>query len=398
MPASPNTKEIILNCMPPSTVGSPSAALSILKAYLCKHGYSVRIIYWNILLHNLENEFTWNKCQNVQGASTLIYAAYLAVKNNNKSLYNEVKAALQTILPVMLNEKGFFDEHIEKYALKLEQFIDSYLDSIDFKNVLYFGFPVNMNQWILASVLAEKIKKRAPNIPIVIGGITTDEIAKVFLENFKQFDIAFWGEDEVHFAELTRFLSNSNNFSEFNAVRFYYRENDMVKKSVISKYFKDILTKKQEYISKINLYHKAFNDVFDEESKWHFFEYSLNHRDEKWGYFNDLHFHYIHNRYNYKFKRENNKIIYREFLNNEMTEHIEFDKNELYIPILNYCYDKPISIHELHELHTKENINCSYSIDDIIEKIDTLFHQGLLYRTTDYSEIVSIVNVKNQEL
>jgi len=39
-------KEIILNCMPPSNVGSPSAALSILKAYLCKHGHAV---YWNCL-------------------------------------------------------------------------------------------------------------------------------------------------------------------------------------------------------------------------------------------------------------------------------------------------------------------------------------------------------------
>ena len=135
-----NNKEIILNCMPPFTVGSPSAALSILKAYLCKHGHSVKVIYWNVLLHNLENEFTWNKCQNVQGASTLIYAAYLAVKTKNGSLYNEVKSALQTILPVMLNEKNFFDEHIEKYTLKLEHFIDNYLDSIDLKNILYFGF------------------------------------------------------------------------------------------------------------------------------------------------------------------------------------------------------------------------------------------------------------------
>jgi len=116
-------KEIILNCLPPFPIDCPAAAASILKAYLCKHGYSVKVIYWNILLYNLENEFTWNKCQNVKGASTLIYTAYLSVQTKNVSLYNEVKAALQSIFPVMLNEKNFFDEHIEKYALKLEHSI-----------------------------------------------------------------------------------------------------------------------------------------------------------------------------------------------------------------------------------------------------------------------------------
>jgi len=628
MPASPNTKEIILNCMPPFTVGSPSAALSILKAYLCKHGYSVRIIYWNILLHNLENEFTWNKCQNVQGASTLIYAAYLAVKNNNKSLYNEVKAALQTILPVMLNEKGFFDEHIEKYADKLEQFIDDYLDSIDFKNVLYFGFSVNMNQWIIASILAEKIKKIAPNIPIVIGGITTDEIAKVFLNIFHQFDIAIWGEGEVPLEKLTQFLLNKSDFSKFNIERSCYREKNIVKVTTkekhnyydlstkklfpdfneffeyrklhkitepvdyliieggrgchwnrchfcylnkgykyrqkkiekisqeikymissygifrfifvdsdvigkdisrfhslieelakikneysdfiiseaeiisldlscetikrmreagfvniqigfectcdtllkkidkkntfatnlnaikhctnegihvgganviynlleeteedinesienlrfyrfilckkngfvlnpiplqinsLSKYYNAISDKKQEYFPRISLFHKAFFHTFDEDLQWHFFEYSLNQRDAKWNYFEDIHYHYKNNRYEYKFFNENDKITYHEFLNNELTEHIEFGKNDLYISILDYCFNKPISIQELQNSLSDKDRKLT-DIEILLEKVDTLFFLGLLYRTHDYTEITSIVNIKKTEL
>jgi len=628
MPASPNTKEIILNCMPPSTVSSPSAALSILKAYLCKHGYSVRIIYWNILLHNLENEFTWNKCQNVQGASTLIYAAYLAVRNNNKSLFNEVKAALQTILPVMLNEKGFFDEHIVKYADKLEVFIDNYLESIDFSGVLYFGFSVNDSQWILASVIAEKIKKRNPNVPIVISGINTSKVAIAFLDSFKQFDFAVKGECEDSFLEFSDFILNLCDISKFNVERTYYRENEIVKEShtkkrlffdlseremfpdftdffycreqaeiahlvffldievsrgchwnrchfcylnkgikfllksvekisqeirylistydvfrfrffgndligndlkrfhflldeltiikkdnpnfviisgeiitfglsyitikkmseagfiniqigfesasnsllkkinkkntfssnlnVIkhcidvginvlganilfnlleetdediceaienlrffrfifneknlfilepihliinssSKYFKAISEKKQEYIPHSNLY-GAFSNYFDEETKWIFFDFSLNRKNLKWNYFTDMHYYYKNNTYKYKFIHKNDRIVYQEFLNNEIIEQIEFEKNELCIFILNYCYDKPISVHELYELHLKENRNCSYSIDDIIEKVGILFYQGLLYRTPDYLEIVSIVNVNKQEL
>jgi len=628
MSAVPNQKEIILNCMPPFTVGSPSAALSILKAYLCKHGFSVRIIYWNILLHHLENEFTWNKCHNVQGASTLIYAAYLAVKNWNKSLYNEVKAALQTILPVMMNEKDFYDEHIEKYAANLEYTIDNYLDKVDLNNVLYFGFSMKFNQWVFASVIAEKVKKRVNKIPIVIGGINTSEISKAFLENFNQFDIAIWGEGEAPLNELTHFLSNPNNFSEFKIERACYRVNSIVKESALKKhnylnlsydelypdfydffefrkqtgiitpvnylviegsrgchwnrchfcytnegynyrrksvkklsqeirymistygifcfkffdndiigknvnrfhslleeliklkkeyhnfsvvgaevitsdlsystikkmyeagiiniqigfestsnnllkkidkkntfatnlntikhcleigifigganviynlleeneediyesidnlkFFRFLLGKKnnfylelfplsinsiskylcmvsdnyQSYIPRIQLYHKAFFNAFDEKTKWHFFEFSLKYRDTKWDYFTNIHYHYTNNTYEYKFIHENDKIIYQEFLNKELSEHIEFEKNELYIPILDYCYNKPISINELQNLLSEKD-RIFPDLETFVEKVDTLFYQGLLYRTPGYTEIVSIVNIKKQEL
>ena len=620
-------KEIILNCLPPFPIGSPSATTSILKAYLCKHGHSVKVIYWNILLYNLENEFTWNKCKKVQGASTLIYAAFLAIKTKNSSLYNEVKAALQTIFPVMLNEKNFFDDHIEKYALKLEHCIDNYLNSIDFNNILYVGFSMNMNQWILASVIAEKIKQGAPNVPIVISDIKKSEISKIFLEIFKQFDIAIWGESETPLLELTHFLLNSSDFSTYNIERSYYRENDMIKESThrkrtfldlsenelypdfsdyfeyrnqlaiiapvnylvveggrgchwsrchfcylnkgykyrqksvekilleikylictygisrfkfvdsdiigndmnrfhslleqlveikkeyidftiigaevitcdlsystikkmreagialiqigfestcdnllkkvdkkntfssnlntikhclnmdiqvgganvlcnlleeteddiyesienlrffrfimgekrnfvlrpldlsvssISKYFNTISGNRQGYLSKINLYHKAFLNIFDEETQWHFFEFALNLRNPKWDYFTNLHYHYTHNTYEYKFIHENEKIIYQEFLNNELTEHVEFDNNEPYIPILEYCYNNPISLQKLNSLLLKNGMDCEIEI--LADKIDTLFHQGLLYRTPDYDEITSIVNIKTNVL
>jgi len=552
----------------------------------------------------------------------------LAVKTQNSSLFNEVKAALQTILPLMLNEKSFFDDHIEKFADKLEQLIDNYLNNIDFNNVLYFGFSVHMNLWILSSVIAEKIKKRMPEMPVVIGGINTNEIAKTFLDNFKQFDIAIWGEGEIPLEETTQFLLNSNNFSGFNLERSFYRENGIVRESFakkhhfldmsenvifpdfsdffdyrnqhgitvpidfltveggrgchwnrcrfcylnkgykyrqksieeifleikymictygiyhfniltndiigndmnrfhslleklseikkeyidfkiieaeiitcdlsyntikkmreagialiqigfesacdnllkkidkkntfasnlnvlkhcldvginfgganvlynlleeteddiyesienlrffrfildekkrvvlrpidlsvssISKYFNTISGNKQGYLPKINLYHKAFLNIFDEETQWHFFEHSLNYKDPKWDYFTDMHFHYANNNYKYNFIRENDKIIYQEFLNNEMTEHIEFDKNEPSLLILDYCYDKPISIYELNNLLPKNGkTNCE--LDDLKEKVDALFYQGLLYRTPCYNEITSIINIKKIEL
>jgi len=233
-------KEIILNCVSPCNNISPSPAMSILKAYLLnqKMGYKVKVVYWNIILYRLENDFIWNKQLVIKDVvnSTIIYAAYLAVKTNNQLLYNEIKAILQSFLPIMLNEKDFFDDHIKKYTKKLDKTIDDYLNTIDLNNVMYFGFSMKMYQWVLASVVAEKIKKIAPNIPIVIGGINTAKEAKTFLENFKQFDIAIWGEGEIPLGELTFFLSNSKNFSEYNVERSFFRENNIIKVSSNTKY------------------------------------------------------------------------------------------------------------------------------------------------------------------
>ena len=264
-------KEIILNCVSPCDNMSPSPAMSILKAYLLNQnmGYKVKVIYWNIILFKLERDFIWDKHLSIKGVinSTIIYAAYLAVRTNNKSLYNEVKTILQSLLPIMLNEKDFFDNHIEKYTKELDKVIDGYLDTIDFNNVMYFGFSMKMYQWVVASVMAEKIKKRAPDIPIIIGGICTSKEAKTFLENFKQFDIAVWGEGEAPLGELTRFLSNAGNFSEYNIERSFFRENDVVKASNNTKHtFFDLSTNGvfpdfDDYFDHLKQYGTRLNEV-----------------------------------------------------------------------------------------------------------------------------------------
>jgi radical SAM superfamily enzyme YgiQ (UPF0313 family) len=242
-------KEILLNCVSPCDNVSPSPAMSILKAYLLNQNktYNVKVVYWNIILFRLENEFIWDKkilLKKDMANSTIIYAAYLAVQTNNQSLYNEVKAILQSFLPIMLNERNFFDNHIEEYTTKLDREIDNYLDSINFNNVMYFGFSMKMYQWVFSSIIAEKIKKRYPNIPIVIGGINTAKEAKAFLDNFKQFDIAIWGEGEVPLSELTKFLSNNNDFSEYNIERSFFRKDNIVKASSNKKHrFYDLSTK-----------------------------------------------------------------------------------------------------------------------------------------------------------
>lgn len=52
-------KKIILNWMPPAMINVPSPSMSVLKKYLTVNGYDVTIIYWNIKLLKLQQDFLW---------------------------------------------------------------------------------------------------------------------------------------------------------------------------------------------------------------------------------------------------------------------------------------------------------------------------------------------------
>lgn len=250
-------KQIILNCLPPIKTNSPSPAMSILKSHLSSRGYFVKILYWNLLLSEIENDFVWGKSTATAEYRTLLYAAYLSRKYNNISVYNEVKTILRTFAPILLNEsKNFYDEHIAEFTLKLDAILDKQLECIDFSDTLYFGFGMKIDQWVLASIIAGKIKRLAPNIPIVIGGIATPSAAKTFLEQFDQFDIALWGEGEKQLENLTIYLLEKLPVQgEFNVANAYYRENNCIKRSPYTNTIYSDLSESNQY--------PDFHDYFD---------------------------------------------------------------------------------------------------------------------------------------
>lgn len=91
----------------------------------------------------------------------------------------------------------------------MKEIIDNLLLSIDFSEVICFGFSMKMDQWIFASIIAERIKEIDSSIPIVIGGINTKDSALTYLEKFHQFDYAIWGEGETPLLELMHFLERT---------------------------------------------------------------------------------------------------------------------------------------------------------------------------------------------
>lgn len=235
--------------MPPYSVDTPSPAMSVLKAYLQYFDYTVDVIYWNLLLYELENEFLWNKKKVKSGDpdTTLLYAAYMAAKNKDGEMLCEVKSRLQAIAPIMLNDGDYYDKHIIKYVDKLDKKINEILGSIEFDDILYFGFSMKLDQWTLAAIIADRIKSQNPKKIIVIGGINTPEVAKSFLQNFSCFDIATYGEGEIPLKLISDYINSLNNDVLAKIPRTFFKEGTSISQSMgnnVPKSYSDLSDKK----------------------------------------------------------------------------------------------------------------------------------------------------------
>lgn len=149
----------------------------------------------------------------------LLYLNYTAFRDNDQYIYNEVRSILQSINPRHLtSDPDFYDRHMESAYKQMERIIDDLISSIDFSEVLCWGFAMKMDQWLFASIIAEKIKKIDPTIPIVVGGINTRDNAITYLDKFTQFDYATWGEGETPLLELIRHLERTNDVTALQEV------------------------------------------------------------------------------------------------------------------------------------------------------------------------------------
>jgi radical SAM superfamily enzyme YgiQ (UPF0313 family) len=157
----------------------------------------------------------------------LLYLNYIAFRNNDGNIYKKVKSNLQSINPRYLTtDPDFYDRHMEHAYWQMEKIIDDVLLSIDFLDVLCFGFSMKMDQWLFATIIAEKIKNVYPAIPIIIGGINSKDNAIAYLENFSHFDYATWGEGETPLLELVGYIERTNDAATLNDVSNVVYRND----------------------------------------------------------------------------------------------------------------------------------------------------------------------------
>lgn len=238
-------KKIILNCLPPASIEYPSPGLSILKSFLLKNGFETRIIYWNILTHDLLTGFKRDPYQD-SAFGLLPFLSLLIGENNDESFNNRIKAKLfsKCDSPEIL-EKIKSNIILEEFKNKLYSLITSEYEKINPDETLLVGFTSRFGQWIPATILSSILKSRFKNIKTVIGGFSNKSEAISVIKGFNCFDFAIWGEGEYPLVDLcNQLLSGCENYDNISRL-IYRKENDIcISKQKSGKYlsFDQILT------------------------------------------------------------------------------------------------------------------------------------------------------------
>lgn len=300
------SKKIIFHCSPPALLNMASPALSVLKGFLRHYGYASDIVYWNFLFYDLQKKFIFTQ-QSLSNHPNplLLFLNYIAIENNDKKLFQDVKASLISFAPEkLLNSNNFFEQYMYEYKAKVDLILDDYIDKYKLSEALYFGFTLKFEQWVFAYMLAIKLKRMFANIPIVVGGMNNKDSARSFLESFPQFDIAMWGEGEYAVLELTKQLLNENAVLKIIPNIIYRDNTDLV--------CSDISTHNYADLSDM----KLFSDFSDYCVQKHYYptirDCALPIEISRGCHWNRCHFCYLNT--GYKYRRKSLDKIKKEIL------------------------------------------------------------------------------------
>jgi len=215
---------IQLISLPPTLVNFPISGLSTLKSYVNKFNINCNVRYLNISVD--ENCF-FKSCEN--DFMNLLPYIYLY---NRIVLDDDYKSFLTKVHiesfygKVFYKDKSLTNDIFDECIEQLINHINTELDDLIEKEPALIGFTSKFYQWIPACVCAHLIKKKNPNIPILIGGWSHKDAALSILKVFPDFDYAIWGEGEMPIVDL--YNSIKNDCSKTTIARLIYKEGNLI--------------------------------------------------------------------------------------------------------------------------------------------------------------------------
>lgn len=218
--------DITFISVPPSLVSIPSAAFSILKSHLSKHGVQSKIIYLN---HYLEKDLDFFSEDVITNTESLLPFLGMISKNDRvKSDY--INTYYNCLFPdLFLTEKSYSEDILKDIEDKYYSIIDLAIEEIKENKSKIVGFSSKFHQWIPAIVIADKIKKALPDVLIMVGGWTNSKAALDFLSLNKNIDFCIWGEGEIPLQQIMEnILQNIDHLPIHEIPRLIYRKNEEI--------------------------------------------------------------------------------------------------------------------------------------------------------------------------
>lgn len=242
--------KILLNSLPPADIKTPSISLSILKSFLYKNNIKSEIKYWNFDL-SLMSEYIDSEDTEIR---LLPFLSILNDRDGNIKGNNRIISLLQKLQPSFKTYgNAYYSELLQDKKDEIYKIIKKEIAKIDFSQISLFGITAKYNQWISGMIVAEEIKKVAPDVKIIVGGFGSANSANQAMKFCKHFDFANWGEGEYPLLELSIQLINENiNYN--NVPRLMYRMGEEIIKSS---------TNKSEYLDFANYIYPNYDDYID---------------------------------------------------------------------------------------------------------------------------------------
>lgn len=242
--------KILLNCLPPADINTPSISLSILKKFMVTNGVETEVKYWNFLL-SLMSDYSDSEDTEIR---ILPFLSILNDKDENIKGNNRILSLLQKINPsYKTDDPNYYTDFLQDKKEKIYEIIHSEIKNINFSEILLFGITAKYSQWIPGMILAEEIKKIAPNVKIIVGGFGNEKVAREAMNICNNFDFVTWGEGEYPLLELSEQLKKENPNLDI-VPRLIYRNNDEIKQSS---------TNKSEYLDFDNYIFPDFDDYIN---------------------------------------------------------------------------------------------------------------------------------------
>lgn len=190
-------------------------------------GVETEVKYWNFNW-SVMTEYTNSEDTEIR---LLPFLSLINDKYHNEKGNKRILSILQKIDPsYKAINANYYQHFLTEKKEQIVNVMDEELSKIKLEELRLFGISAKYNQWVPGMILAEEVKKRAPEVKIVLGGFGSRESAEEAMKLCPYFDFCTWGEGEYPLMLLHDELNKTKpDFT--NLPRLWYRQSEHLKKS-----------------------------------------------------------------------------------------------------------------------------------------------------------------------
>ncbi len=232
--ASSEDIDVLLVSMPFS-LAQPSIGLGLLKASLQRSNVSSKILYYTLSFAKLISLPLYNQISSgypatVDQLGEWIFSKALFPDFDNAEQYiwdvlRSQDPAHQSKNPAIPKEisEPFIQQILHVRSL-IEEFLDNCLEDISQYSPKLVGFTSTFQQHVASLALAQRIKQKYPDLPVIFGGANCEGIMGIeMIRQFPFVDVVVSGEGDFVFPEIVQQIFSGKSLDGMPGV--YTRQN-----------------------------------------------------------------------------------------------------------------------------------------------------------------------------